>query len=160
MGLITDGPVAQDFTLDHCKDKSLVIQMLKYEDSIIHSNVGQDIYRNELNNNRHSLFPEHTINRITLAHFNFTTNDQSVLNYREIFRHYYNSPTDYDQEVLSCVTYMRENKCVYYTAPDINLNDTLPDCDVYQLDGTTKTTLYDQLGKNFKYAFVAGFSNS
>lgn len=140
-------------------NKDLIIKMLQYEDTLIHGEVGKKIYTDDLMLPRRSLTPEWTIHRLVLAKFGFSTDDEDVLNYRKIFLTYYNSPTDYDKDVLKSVTYMRENKCVYYTAPDINIGDSYPDCEVYKLDGKTKTTILKELGK-FKYAVIGAFSNS
>ncbi len=147
------------FTEDILKDKDLIIKLLSYEDSIILGEEGERIYANPDNCPRVSLFPEHTIHRKTLSHFGFDTSDESVQNYRKIFGYYYRSALDYDKDVLSSVVYMRENKCVYYTQPIINVGDIMPDCSLYELDGKSKTTIKDELGE-FKYAFVAGFSSS
>ena len=151
---------SQSFTLNEVKNRNLVIEMLKYEDSLIHGETGQEIYKNPLYKPRVSLLPEYSIHRLVLSKFGFTTSAEDVKNYRSIFRNYYHSPDDYDQEVLSSVTYMRENKCVYYTEPIVNVGDQIPNCPIYESDGITQTTLYDQLGQNFQYAFIGGFSNS
>lgn len=148
------------FTEANVCNRDLVIQMLKYEDSIILGNEGEQIYRNPLFKPRVSLTPEYAIHRLVLSHFGFDTTDTSVENYRKIFVHYYNSPTNYDKEVLSSVAYMRENKCVYYTKPIVNVGDIIPDVMLYNLDGNTTTTLYATLANDFDYAFVAGYSSS
>jgi hypothetical protein len=159
MGITDTGPT-KPFTKESVNDRALVIQMLKYEDTLIHGDIGKQIYTNPLYKPRISLFPEHTIHRIVLTKFGFDTSDESVANYRTIFITYHKSPTEYDKEVLDSVTYMRENKCVYYTKPVIGKGDKIPNCKLYTLDGKTETTVYDQLGSEFKYAFIASFSNS
>jgi len=148
------------FTEQTLLDKELIIQMLKYEDSIILGDIGKEIYSDVTYKPRISLTPEYAIHRKVLSNFGFDTSDESVENYRKIFKTYYNSATDYDQEVLSCVAYMRENKCVYYTDPVINVGDIIPDCELYQLNGKDKTTIKDHFGDNFNYAFIAAFSTS
>lgn len=148
------------FKLEHVADKDLVIKMLKYEDSLILGSTGKEIYSNPLYKPRISLTPEYTIHRLVLTKFNFDTSDESVENYRKIFGYYYKSPNKYDNDVLSSVTYMRENKCVYYTKPKINKDNIIPDCPLYNLDGETTTSLYQTLGKDFNYAFIAGYSTS
>lgn len=147
------------FTEDHILDKKLIIEMLKYEDSIYLGEKGKEIYTNELYRPTISLDPEYTINRLVLLNFGFNTNDESVENYRKIFSYYYNSPIDYDKDVLSSVTYMRNNKCVYYTQQIINIDDTIPNCQLYKLDGEI-TNLFDELGKDYNYAFIGAFSGS
>jgi hypothetical protein len=127
------------FTMKHVRDKSLVIAMLKYEDIYGNGEEGQIYYETELNFPRSSLM---------------------VQNYRKIFSTYYNSPTDYDADVLNSVYYMRENKCVYYTSPEIKVGDKLKDCPLLTAEGK-EIKLFDIL-KNHKYthAIVGAFSNS
>lgn len=147
------------FTEDDIANKSLVIDMLKYEDTIYLGPVGKEIYSDKLYKPRISLTPEFSIHRLVLDKFGFDTSDESVQNYRKIFGFYYKSATDYDDDVLSSVAYMRENKCVYYTKPIINKGDVIPNCKIYTLN-KNPTTLYETLGNDFEYAFVAGFSSS
>lgn len=139
------------------QNRDLVMAMLTYEDSLILGDVGKNIVTDASLEPRSSLVAVYMIHRLVLKEFGFNTTDESVENYRKIFRHYYRSPTDYDKEVLNCVAYMRQNKCVYYTDPDLTVGDIIPDCRVYDLDGhsSIKTVLND-----FDYAFVAGFSLS
>jgi len=148
------------FTEECILNKELVIKMLKYEDEFAYTDKGQEIYKTEL------LFPHNTlgaiyaIHRCVLDNFGFDTSDTSVENYRKIFSYYYNSPTDYDNEVLSSVFYMRSNKCVYYTKPKPTINDKLIDVNLLTLNGDN-ITLYDILKQyDYKYAFVGAFSNS
>ena len=148
------------FTTEHIKSKNLVIEMLKYENDLILGPIGKEIYSNFLFKPRISLTPEYSIHRKVLTYFNFDTSDESVNNYRSIFKYYYHSPTNYDKDVLSSVVYMRENKLVYYTSPSLKLGQIIPDCPLWKIDGTTKTSLYDTLGNDFNYAFVAAYSLS
>ncbi|ARF08934.1 hypothetical protein Catovirus_1_984 [Catovirus CTV1] len=160
MGFIEDVKNLKVFTLDHIKDKDLVIKMLKYEDSIYLGEKGKEIYENEMYRPRISLDPEYAINRMVLLNFGFDTSDESTENYRKIFSHYYKSALDYDKDVLSSVTYMRNNKCVYYTKPVLEIGDQIPNCRIYKLDGIIETSLFDELGNDFNFAFVGAFSNS
>lgn len=155
-----DSSSTRPFTETDIKNKELVIEMLKYEDSIYLGEKGQEIYTDPYYKPRVSLTPEFSIHRLVLSKFGFDTSDDSVLNYRKIFGYYYESPYKYDKDVLSSVAYMRENKCVYYTKPVIERGDIIPDCKLYNLDGKTSTTLYNTLGNDFEYAFVAGYSSS
>ena len=154
------------FTTDGIQDRDLVIQMLKYEDSLIHGSLAAELYTTDFYRPRVSLDTEHTLNRATLKQFGFDASDDRVANYRKIFSHYYRSPTDYDKQVMNSVTYMRENKLLYYTKPIINIGDIIPDCEeLYCVDGdsqagVSKTTLYKTLGNDFSHAFVAAFSTS
>jgi len=149
------------FTITNVKNKELVIQMLNYEEQLTKSNYGQSLYKNTLNKPLISLTIEYAINRLVLAKFGFDTTDRSVSMYRTIFKTYYNSPHDYDPDVLNAVHYMRENKCVYYKMPPLQINDKIPNCELYNLDGITKTTLHDTINNlNSKYTLIGAFSLS
>jgi len=149
------------FTMDDVKNKHLVIQMLKYEEQLTKSEYGQSLYKNTLNKPLISLNIEKALNRLVLSYFGFNTSDLNVETYRTIFRTYYNSPNDYDKDVLDSVHYMRENKCVYYKLPPLQLGDKIPNCDLYEIDGKTKTTLYDVINKTKSdYTLIEAFSLS
>ena len=149
------------FTMNNVNDKELVIQMLNYEETLTKSDYGQSLYKNTLNNPLISLTIEHAINRLVLTHFGFDTTDSNVDMYRTIFKTYYNSPDDYDKDVLNSVHYMRENKCVYYKMPLLQLGDKLPNCDLYELNGATLTNLHDVINKcNSTYTLIGAFSLS
>lgn len=153
-----DDPIPVKFTDETLLDRDLIIKMLKYEDTLILGETGNHIYTDPTYEVSKSLFSERVIHRLVLAHFGFDTSDQSVLAYRKIFKTYYKTPTNYDAEVLQSVAYMRENRCVYYTEPEIKIGDQIPDCMLYTLSGDA-TTITESLG-DFEYAFVAGFSDS
>ena len=146
------------FTEQTLQNRDLIISMLRYEDQIILDEVGKKIYADPSYEVSDSLFSEFVIHRIVLSKFGFDTSDESVLNYRKIFKTYYESPRSFDREVMQSVAYMRENKCVYYTEKDINVDDLINDCRLYDLDGNV-TSIMESLG-DFKLAFVAGFSDS
>lgn len=149
------------FTREHLKNRDLVMRMLKYEDSIIHGKEGEMIYREMFSGATTSFDPEFTINRMTLSHFNFDTEDTSVKNYRGICGQYYHGPTNYDKEVLDCITYLRENKCLYFTAPDVGVGDKLPNVTLYEADGVTETTLYNVIERDQRSTTIVGaFSGS
>jgi len=82
-----------------------MLDMLKYEDEYYLSNVGQSIMADVCKNNLFSLDGGKTIQRITLLHFGFSSTDQDLATYRTIFHNYYNSPTDYDSDILSSVSF-------------------------------------------------------
>jgi hypothetical protein len=146
------------FSTENLHDKKLVIEMLKYEDTLLLGGQVKRMYQDPIYNGIGSLFPEHAVNRMVLRKFDFDTSDESVENYRRIFKTYYIAPNNYDRDILQSVVYMRENRCLYYDSKVINVGEKLPDCPVYGVD-RRKTSIRKALGK-FKYAFVAGFSNS
>jgi len=160
MGKISLGDL-KPFTKEHVLDKNLVIEMLKYEEELTKSDIGQSLYQNPLNKPLISLNVEKTLNRMTLTKFGFNTDDDSVETYRTIFKTYYKSPIDYDAEVLNSVHYMRENKCVYYKNPDLKIGDKIQDCIVTGIDGQIQTSLYDILNKEkSNYVMIGAFSLS
>lgn len=149
------------FTSDDLMNRSLVINMLKYEEKLTKSEYGQSLYKNPSNNPIVSLTVEKILNRLTLLEFGFNSTDEDVEMYRKIFRTYYKSPVEYDEEVLNSVHYMRENKCVYYTSEIIKIGDIIPNCELFQLDGINKDDLYNVINqKNYDYIVIAGFSLS
>lgn len=149
------------FTHNDVKNRDLVIKMLKFEEQYTKSEAGQSLYGDILNDPMISLTVEKMINRITLEHFDFDTDDENVETYRTIFRNYYKSSTDYDKEVLDSVHYMRENKCVYYNHKPLNIGDTIPDCNLLKINGKDVTSIYNEIkDKNYKYTLLAAFSLS
>ena len=148
------------FTKQDVLNKELVIKMLNYEEALTKSDYGQSLYKNTLNRPLISLTIEKSLNRATLSQFGFNTDTDSVEMYRTIFKTYYRSATDYDKDVLDSVHYMRENKCVYYKNEPLEIGEKIPDCNLYNLDGKTKTTLYDAINKDSDYTLVAAFSLS
>ena len=107
-----------------------------------------------------SLTVEKMINRITLEEFSFNTDDESVENYRTIFKNYYKSPKFYDKDVLNSVHYMRENKCVYYICKPLELGDKIPDCKLLKINGKDITYLHNEIDKNSNYTLICAFSLS
>ena len=148
-----------NFTDEHIKDKELVMKMLKYEDSIIFSEKGKEIYSDDSFNHFTTLNAEYTIHRIVLNHFNFINNDEDVSNYRKIFKNYYKSPTEYDVDVINCVAYMRENKCVFYTEKDYIIGDTFEDVSILTTD-KNEVNILDKINKEDNYTFIGSFSRS
>jgi hypothetical protein len=149
-----------NFTEDHLKNKSLILKMLKYEESIINSDFANTIFNENSNELYTSLETMYIFHRITLNNFGFITNDKDVENYRQIFKFYYKSPFDYDKEVLDCVCYMRENKCVYYSGKNYEIGDTFEDIQIYELNGINKINLFNKINNNDNYTLIGAFSNS
>lgn len=152
--------ILKPFTQQDVENKTLVINMLTHEDTIIHSDIGKQIYENYSNSSLTSLDAEYAIHRLVLTKFGYDTSISSVDNYRSIFKYYFKSPIDYNKDVINSVTYMRENKCMFYTTKTLNIGDKIPNCKLYNLDGKSQVTLFDALGNNYNYAFIAAFSNS
>lgn len=151
----------QMFTEENILDRELVLKMLRYEDKLYLSDVGQSIIGNPGMSNIYSLEAGKTIQRMTLDQFGFLASDESVANYRLIFNYYWRSAVDYDKEVLSSVFYMRENRCLYYTEAKLVPGDTVPNCQLYELDGSTKITLHQVLAEEpMKTTIVAAYSAS
>ena len=150
------------FTAEDIANRTRIIQMLKYEDSLFLGPEGKRLFGDNTFHHTTDLETYYTFHRATLAAFGFSATDADVAKYREIFRNYYNGPHDYDAEVLRSVCYMRENKCVYYDAPLINIGDTLPDSELLTLSNKS-TTLHGELASlppSVKHVFVGAFSNS
>ena len=140
----------QEFTMNHVQNRAMIIEMLKAEDEIIHG-PAQDMYKADHYLPRQSLTIEHAIQRMVLDSFGFTTTDQDVDNYRRIFSQYYKSPSEYDKEVLDSVTYMRENKLLYYTQPAVllgqDVSEQLKRCHVSAIDNIIQNSLLDIIGR-------------
>src|SRR6056297_1980754 len=111
--MILENPLIP-FTIEHVKDRKLIINMLQWEETFQRAE-GRKMYTdpkyNHLKNGLELIFIMH---RRTLLEFGFDSSDESVKNYREIFRTYFNGPYDYDQEVINASFYMRYNRCVFY----------------------------------------------
>lgn len=148
------------FTSIQVTDRDLILRMLRHEDEIIHGEQGKMIYQRH-ENSLTSLAPEKTIHRVVLKEFGFDTSAESVEMYRTIFAYYYRSPADFDKEVMQAVTYMRENRTVFYTSPVIEVGSILPDAPILTLSDGKPTSIKQELAKHkFKFAFVGGFSTS
>lgn len=157
MGLIKNLLPFDTFTIEN---KELILKMLKYEDELFLSDQGQQ-FLNEYGNNITSLDGSKSLQRLTLNKFGFKSEDSDLKNYRSIFNHYYNSPTDYNKDILNSVYYMRENRCLYYDTKPIKKNDIIPNVNIYNLDGKTKLDLYSIMrDKNFDKTLVCAFSLS
>lgn len=153
--------ILQPFTMAEVNNKNLVIEMLKFEDYYGKSEDGQNYFRSSISLlPTGSLEPVYAIHRYVLTHFGYSSDDQSVANYRNIFKTYYTSPTNYDNDVISSVYYMKGNKCVFYNKPKPKIGEKLIDCNLLNLDGTN-TTLFNVISNNtFKYCFIGAFSSS
>ena len=145
------------FTQEHVDNKDLVIQMLTYEDEFSKSDEGQEVYRREFSINKRTVEPMIAIHRIVLDHFGFDTSDSSVKNYRNIFRTYYKSPTEYDKDVMNASFYMKHNKCVFYKTPVISVGDTIPNMTILTRE-QKPVQVYDKLISEL--TLVAAFSTT
>jgi hypothetical protein len=160
MGIVGNPAQARPFTHADVLDRSMVIAMLRHEDTLFLGPKGQALFTDGTFEHLTDLEGYYTFHRVTLSAFGFQTTERDVRMYRTIFSNYYRGPSDFDAEVLSSVCYMRENKCVYYNDPPVNIGDDAPDARLVTLDGTP-TTLQSVLGAlPHKYVFVGAFSNS
>ena len=74
--------------------------MLQCEEKLATSDAGQEHYKS-VQNSTESLVCEKSVQRDTLNRFGFNTTDESLEVYRSIFPTYYNSPMDYDEDVIA-----------------------------------------------------------
>lgn len=149
--------ILNKFTKEHVLNKKLIIQMLQYEDSY-GRNQGQQIHEIY---DEHTLNPSDAITRHVLLHFNFDSCDGNVNMYKTIFRTYFHSAKDYDEEVINSVYYMKNNKCVYYTEPKMNIGDVIKNCSLLTLE-CNNITLFKSIDniKPFNHLFLCAFSMS
>ena len=166
----------QEFTEIELSTRDLVIRMLKWESEYMCSEEGQQRYKTIGSGQFTSLDNEYAFNRRVLREFGFTTNDFSVANYRKIFRTYFRSPSDYDADVINSSHYMRNNRCVFYTTPEIKVGDQIPDVPLltngnqpitlydairdYKLGPSTTTTDSSANNQEWSRLFICAFSNS
>lgn len=125
---------ARRFTAAEVANRELVIRMLQHEEAITRSAEGQARYATPGMGARTTLNIELGFQRETLRHFGFGDTDDDVAVFRTIFRTYYNGPRDYDAAVLGASHYMRANRCVYYTAPELEVGDAVPDLPLAPVD--------------------------
>lgn len=135
----------KDFTPSDIANRDLILAMLQYENKLFFSEEGQRVMAEPGMNNLTSLEGSKTVQRLTLNHFGFNSAEQDLSHYRTIFHHYYHSAFDYDEEILSSVFYMRANRCLYYKTPELERGDTVPDCELYNIDTNSSCRLYDIL---------------
>ena len=167
MGIIDlstqSGKSDREFGDMELQDRDLVIRMLTWESEYMCSPEGQARYKAAGSGQFTSLDNEYAFNRMVLREFGFSTSDASVANYRRIFQTYYRSPTEYDREVINASHYMRNNRCVFYTSPELNIGDTIPNVPLLTPD-STETTLYEAIyaygTPGWGKLFICAFSNS
>jgi len=148
------------FTHDIIKNKSLILKMLKYENDIFLSDTGQTFLRN-FGYKTTSLEGSKSIQRHVLQRFGFLSSDDDLKIYRRIFHHYYNSPVDYDKDILKSVFYMRENRCLYYTSKPLYDGEIIPNINIFNLNGSDEISLHELINsKQYDKTIVAAFSLS
>lgn len=154
----------KEFTDLELTNRELVIKMLRWESEFMCSPEGQARYKAQGSGQFTSLDNEYAFNRRVLREFGFTTNDSSVANYRRIFQTYFQSPTDYDHDVIQASHYMRNNRCVFYTTPEIHVGDQIPDVPLLATNpanpnkNNIPTTLYDAI-RNYKLGPSTGIEH-
>jgi hypothetical protein len=67
------------FDIEKIKDKRLIIEMLKFEDTIIHSEIGESIYNDDSYEHFTTLEAMFCIHRYVLNHFGFSNKDEDVI---------------------------------------------------------------------------------
>ncbi len=148
------------FDESHIKNKELILKMLKFEDELFLSEQGQQ-FLNDYGNNILSLEGSKSIQRKTLNYFGFESKNSDLKNYRRIFHNYFKSSTNFDSDVMNSVFYMRENRCLYYKSPQLEINEIIPNIGIYDLDGKTQYELHELIrSKKFNKTFLAAFSLS
>jgi hypothetical protein len=147
----------KNFTFNDIKNKELILQMLKFEDELYLSDKGQEIMIDHGNNITNNLGSK-AIQRLTLNNFGYLSDDENLSIYRKIFSYYYNSPKEYDEDILKSVYYMRENRILYYKEKSITIKSKIPNINIYKSDGKTLTDIYTNL--NSKFSLIAAFSMS
>lgn len=152
-----------DFGDRELHDRDMVIRMLTWESDHMCSPEGQARYKAAGSGQFTSLDNEYAFNRMVLREFGFSTSDTSVANYRRIFQTYFRSPTEYDEDVIGASHYMRNNRCVFYTSPVLNIGDIIPNVSLLMLD-STESTLYNAIHSTgplgWDKLFICAFSNS
>ena len=103
---------------------------------------GQTVLANPALANIYSLESGKTIQRETLRIHGFSATDASVAVYRTIFNRW-----SQDAEILRSVFYMRENRCLYYTSPEIHTGDPIPDAPLLELEDGTPTSVHAVLAE-------------
>ncbi len=146
----------KSFTQEDVKNKELILKMLKCEDDLYLGNYGQCAFKSKYNKNGDAHL---SVQRQVLNNFGYNSMDEDLTNYRAIINQYYHGSTDYDEEVMGSVVYLRENKCLYYTVPEIKVGDIYPNCRVYELNGKTETSLYNVM-EGYDKVMVGAFSTS
>lgn len=139
MGILKTQKELKPFTEKDLHNRLLILQMLKYEDSLFFSEA-QELYTNPSFKNFTSVEVQKTIQRKTLTNFGFDTSDNSLNTYRTIVQVYWRGPHDYDKDVLNSVVYLRANKLLYYQYPTPEVGDQAIDVKLYQSTPTTPST--------------------
>ncbi len=148
------------FTQNDIENRDLILKMLQDEDKYYLSIEGQNLIKDLGRANVFSLNTAKTIQRQILEKYGFENDDESLATYRTIFQHYYKSSLDYDKDILSSVYYMRENRLLYYTTKKIEVDDIIPDTELLEVNGDSKT-LFDVLNEEpTKTTILAAFSLS
>lgn len=150
----------QPFLKEHVLNRDLVLKMLQHEERLVFSPEGQDRFRNPLNHPDTTLNVDKGFQRNTLSHFGFDASDASLEMYRTIFRTYFRNPDDYDKEVIAASFYMRNNRCVFYKEPKLQVGEAVPDAPLVTPSGEP-TTIYKAIeALGTPKAIVCAFSES
>lgn len=154
MGLIKDNLVP--FREEQLKNRKLVLGMLRAEDKLYMSDLGQEHINSH--GGIYSLESGKIIQRAILKRFGYQYDDESLKNYRSVIHHYYKSPHDYDKEVMSSVVYLRENRLLYYKTPLPCVGDIYKDVPLTDLKGNVINLSDIIKGSLKKFVILAAYS--
>lgn len=148
------------FGPEHLHDRDLILRMLKAEDQLYFSKMGQEHIAEHGGNT--STESGKVLQRAVLLRFGFDPSEESIRTYRSVIHHYYKSATDYDKEIMDSVVYLRENKLLYYTTDKPLIGSTYKDVRVYDLmDNEVRISdLVERAHNKGKNLIVAAFSTS
>lgn len=151
----------RSFTINDVQNKNLIIKMLNYEEKIYKSEQGQNLFLEKYNLAMNTLIVEKIIIRIVLNYFDFDNDESDIENYKKIFKFYYKNENEYDREVMNAVHYFRENKCLFYKTPHIQVGQKIPNCKLFRINGKDSDNLYDIIKRDqHKHTLLAAFSLS
>jgi len=164
MGVINDNVILIPFTIDHVRNKSLIIRILNSEEALWKSEFGQNAHKNKFN---WGLEDQKSIQRENLFTNGFMNDDESLAVYRRIIDTYYTSPWDYDVDVMNAVHYFRVNRLLYYKTHAIGNGENIKvQCEtpmLFSLCGKYISTISEELrkvDKNWHHGIIHSFSRS
>lgn len=157
MGKQSDG--LKPFTIDDLYNRKLMLEMLRKEDELFMSKLGQEHLTQH--GGLTSLEGNKVLQRDILNRFGYLADDDSLRLYRSVIHVYYKSPQEYDREIMNSVVYLRENRLLYYDTMKPRIGQKYVDVDLLTLDGTETVKLSSLMPPKPKTKLlVASFSTS